>query len=296
MYLKRATTIDEQIAILRNRGLVIANEQKAKEHLLDIGYFRLGFYCFPFEKDYPQKVNRTHIYNEGTIFEDVVKLYYFDFDLRNLLMRYINRIEINFRTYLTYSVSNKYKDSPTWFADPAIMNIQYANTFETRVYDETFRNTPVIKRHHQHHINDKYAPAWKTIEFMTFGSILKLYSNLRSDIIKSGIARYYGIKSVNVFLNYMETIKVIRNTCAHGGVLFDISLPLSIKNGPAGLLDGTNKNKLKGAILVISYILRQISENRADEMGLKIDQLFNSDNHTQLVKEIIEKCSGYKIM
>lgn len=122
MYLKRATTIDEQIAILRNRGLIIANEQKAKEHLLDIGYFRLGFYCFPFEKDYPQKVNRTHIYNEGTIFEDVVKLYYFDFDLRNLLMRYINRIEINFRTYLTYSVSNKYKDSPTWFADPAIMN------------------------------------------------------------------------------------------------------------------------------------------------------------------------------
>lgn len=264
--------------------------------MLDIGYFRLGFYCFPFEKDYPQKVNRTHIYNEGTIFEDVVKLYYFDFDLRNLLMRYINRIEINFRTYLTYSVSNKYKDSPTWFADPAIMNIQYANTFETKVYDETFRNTPVIKRHHQHHINDKYAPAWKTIEFMTFGSILKLYSNLRSDIIKSGIARYYGIKSVNVFLNYMETIKVIRNTCAHGGVLFDISLPLSIKNGPAGLLDGTNKNNLKGAILVISYILRQISENRADEMGLKIDQLFNSDNHTQLVKEIIEKCSGYKIM
>lgn len=122
MYLKRATTIDEQIAILRNRGLIIANEHKAKEHLLDIGYFRLGFYCFPFEKDYPQKVNRTHIYNEGTIFEDVVKLYYFDFDLRNLLMRYINRIEINFRTYLTYSVSNKYKDSPTWFADPAIMN------------------------------------------------------------------------------------------------------------------------------------------------------------------------------
>ena len=33
-------------------------------------------------------------------------------------MKYINRIEINFRTYLTYFVSNKYNESPTWFVDP----------------------------------------------------------------------------------------------------------------------------------------------------------------------------------
>lgn len=211
-------------------------------------------------------------------------------------MKYINRIEINFRTYLTYFVSNKYIDSPTWFADPAVMNAQYANTFETKVYDETFKATPIIKRHHQHHINDKFAPAWKTIEFMTFGSILKLYSNLKSEIIKSQIAKHYGIKSVNVFLNYMETIKVIRNTCAHGGVLFDISLPLSIKNGPAGILDNNQKNNLKGAILVITYILKQISENRANEMETQISQLLSRNKDRKPVKEIIEKCSGYKII
>lgn len=197
-------------------------------------------------------------------------------------------------THHLYAVHG-HKDSPTWFADPAIMNSKYANTFETKVYDEAFRNTPVIKRHHQYHKDDKYAPAWKTIEFMTFGSILKLYANLKSDIIKSDVARHYHIKSVNVFLNYMETIKVIRNTCAHGGVLFDISLPLSIKNGPAGLLDGNNKNNLKGAMSVISYILSQISENRANELELKMKQLFHSDGQTQLVRNVIEKCSGYKI-
>lgn len=296
MYLKRATTIDEQIAILRNRGIIISNEEKAKENLLDIGYFRLGFYCFPFEKDYPLKDNRTHVYKERTIFENIVKLYYFDYDLRNLLMKYINRIEINFRTYLTYFVSNQYKDSPTWFADPAIMNNQYANSFESKVYDDTFRATPIIKRHHQHHINDKFAPAWKTVEFMTFGSILKLYSNLKSEIVKSQIAKYYGIKSVNVFLNYMETIKVIRNTCAHGGVLFDISLPLSIKNGPAGVLDNNQKNNLKGAMLVISYILRQISENRANEMEMQIRTLLDSTKGIPPVNDIIDRCSGYKII
>lgn len=296
MYLKRATTIDEQIAILRERGIIITNEDKARENLLDIGYFRLGFYCFPFEKDYPSKENRKHVYKQGTIFENIVQLYYFDCDLRNLLMKYINRIEINFRTYLTYFVSNKYKDSPTWFADPTVMNTQYANTFEVKVYNETFKANPIIKRHHSHHINDKFAPAWKTIEFMTFGSILKLYSNLKSEIVKSQIARYYGIKSVNVFLNYMETIKVIRNTCAHGGVLFDISLPLSIKNGPAGILNNNQKNNLEGAMLVIAYILKQVSENRANEMQNQIQQLLDHNKSYKSVKEIIETCSGYKII
>lgn len=294
MYLKRATTIDEQIAILKERGILISNEIKAKETLLDIGYFRLGFYCFPFEEGYPNKDNRTHSYVKGTDFEDVVRLYYFDCDLRGLIMRYINRIEINFRTYLTYFVSNKYSESPTWFADPVVMNSRYANSFESYVYDETFKAIPIIKRHHKHYINDKYAPAWKTIEFMTFGSIIKLFDNLKSEFVKSEIARHYGIRSIKTFVNYMETIKVIRNTCAHGGVLFDISLPLSIANGPAGTLTGSQKNNLEGALLVVSYVLRQISGNRADEMEVQIGQLIESNKSYKPVKHVLEKCSGLK--
>lgn len=41
---KKATTIDEQVQILQDRGMVIDDLKKAKEHLLDIGYYRLGFY------------------------------------------------------------------------------------------------------------------------------------------------------------------------------------------------------------------------------------------------------------
>ena len=34
------------------------DEEKAKENLLDIGYYRLGFYFFPFEVTYPQLKKR----------------------------------------------------------------------------------------------------------------------------------------------------------------------------------------------------------------------------------------------
>lgn len=35
------------------------NEEKAKEILLDIGYYRLGFYWFPYERTYPAKNDRN---------------------------------------------------------------------------------------------------------------------------------------------------------------------------------------------------------------------------------------------
>ena len=47
--MKTAKTIDEQIEILRSHGIIVNDECKAKEILHDIGYYRLGFYFFPFE-------------------------------------------------------------------------------------------------------------------------------------------------------------------------------------------------------------------------------------------------------
>lgn len=45
--MKPATTIEQQIEILEKRGMTIPDKQKASEILLDIGYFRLGFYFVP---------------------------------------------------------------------------------------------------------------------------------------------------------------------------------------------------------------------------------------------------------
>ena len=99
-----ATTITDQIQKLKDRGMVFqCDEEKVKEHLLDIGYYRLGFYWKPFE------IDETHNFSEGTKFDDVITLYYLDVDLRNILNKYLTRLEINFRTKLVYFVSNRFK-------------------------------------------------------------------------------------------------------------------------------------------------------------------------------------------
>ena len=77
---KKATNTLDQINKLKSRGMILDYEdQKIKEFLLNIGYYRLGFYWYPFEKE------GSHNFNEGTKFSDIIKLYYLDVDLRNIL-------------------------------------------------------------------------------------------------------------------------------------------------------------------------------------------------------------------
>lgn len=270
---KSATTIDQQLDLLKSRGLTVNDEDKAREILLDIGYYRLGFYLFPFEKSYPELRNRTHEYIKGASFEDAVNLYYFDFDLRLLLMRYLNRIEIAFRTSLIYNLSNKYNSNPVWFVSPGVVNRPYAYEFEYKVYTSDFKRNPIIHRHHQNNPNDRFAPAWKTLEFMTFGAIMKLYEQLKDRDDKIFIAQEFGIRQVVTFESYIHTIRQVRNACAHGLLLYDIRLTRRINRGPARQTPQESGNII-GALRVIKYVMEQVSANRAAELSGSIKSLY----------------------
>lgn len=270
---KPATTIDEQLDLLKTRGLAIQDEDKAREILLDIGYYRLGFYLFPFEKSYPQLRNRTHEYIDGATFEDAVNLYYFDFDLRLLLTRYLTRIEIAFRTALIYNLSNKYSPNSVWFISPSVVSRSYARDFENKVYTADFKRNPIIQRHHQKNPNDRFAPSWKTLEFMTFGAVMKLYEQLKERDDKILITQKLGIRQVVTFESYMHTIREVRNACAHGHLLYDLRLPRRINRGPAHITPQESGN-IVGALRVIRYMMAQISTKRADDLSASVKSLY----------------------
>lgn len=289
----KATLVNEQIALLKSRGMEIEDEEKAKECLLDIGYFRLGFYWFPFEITYPRNIKRNHNFKDGTKFDYAVKLYYFDFDLRNLFLRYISRIEINFRTTLIYHVSNTYKDNPYWYVDPDIINKTTIDSNEYQKALNDLQKEALIKLDRKAHKNRAFAPAWKALEFMSFGTIIKIYDGLKNPKLQSDISRVYGMSSPTQFSNYMNTIRKLRNYCAHGKVLFDINLDVAISSGPLGYL-GNNKSTLFGMYLVFKYLLGKISSNRVKEMELDLIKAFKRIPYNE-VNDIISSNSGMSI-
>ncbi|WP_116790308.1 Abi family protein [Flavobacterium psychrotrophum] len=282
-----ATNIKEQIQKLSDRGMELDYEEdKIKEILLDIGYYRLGFYWNPFEKD------DQHNFKEGTKFSNVVELYYLDVDLRSIIIKYLNRIELNFRTKLIYYVSNKYKSSPTWFINPKVISNEYIAKFND-YYDYDFiNNNKQIKNHHLKY--GPYAPAWKTLEFFTFGSILKTFKCLKEDDIKQRISEVYGVKNIQKFINLFETIVYVRNCCAHSSVLFDLNLPKSISAFAEIKFNGHERHNLDSCIKVILFILGNVSTSRKDEMEKLLNDLFLKYSTNDFVKNIIETKIGHK--
>lgn len=290
--MKYATTIDEQIQRLKDRGLIIGDEDKAKEVLLDIGYYRFGSYLFPYELTYPSKKDRTHRLKTPIHFEDALDLYYFDSDLRMLLLRYITRIEINLRTYITYYVSNHYKNSPCWFVDNSFMQPNFIDSFNTEIYTEKFKKHPVISDHHKKYPKDTYAPAWKTLEHMTFGAVFQLFLSIKDKNIQSAIARHYNVEKLTIFASYFNTIRYLRNQCAHGDVLFDMKLATPLKSGPAGRFNSFTNSNIIGAIEVVKYFLKQISKHRYQDFRKQLDNLLDSvENDT--VAEILNDITGF---
>lgn len=290
--MKFASTIEEQLQKLKDRGLIIENEDKAKEVLLDIGYYRFGSYLFPYELTYPSKKNRTHTLKNPTHFEDALDLYYFDSDLRMLLLRYITRIEINLRTYITYYVSNLYKNKPCWFVDKTVMDSDFVESFDTEIYTDKFKKHPVISDHHKKYPDDVYAPAWKTVEHMTLGAIYQMFLSISDKNVQSAISKHYGIEKLTIFTSYFNVIRYLRNQCAHGDVLFDMKLATPLKSGPAGQFNSFTNSNIIGSIEVVKFFLKQISVHRYDDFCRQLDALLDGVEN-DIVAEILNDVTGF---
>lgn len=276
--MKKATTIEEQIEKLRSRGMSIGTEERAREVLLDVGYYRLGFYWFPMERSYPRKDNRSHVFKPGTTFDKSVRLYEFDKELRQLLSSYLHDIEVNLRTKVIYHVSNKHKDNPCWFADGDVVMGPFISSFE-RKYREEIRNNDVISRHHAKYPDCVYAPSWKTLEYVSFGDLIRLIDSLKDEETRRENFAYYGFRDETSFPNYIDVIRQLRNDCAHGHSLFDLRLYRSLRAGKFKKVlkgdQGDLWSNLNGVLLVIQYFLFYLPGNKGVQFMKDVKRLMN---------------------
>lgn len=98
---KEEKTFDEQIDILKSRGLIINDKEDAKFVLSNVNYYRFTAYLLSFKND-------DGSYKEGTTFEEVYDIYRFNKEFRILLTDLLGSIEIAFRTYIGYTLAIKH--------------------------------------------------------------------------------------------------------------------------------------------------------------------------------------------
>lgn len=271
IYNKNAFTIDEHIAQLQERGLVIADKVLAAHYLSHVSYYRLAGYWWPMQADKAQ-----HKFKENSKFEDVIHLYNFDRELRILIFDAIEKIEISLRTKLIYHLSHEF--DPWWFQNIAIFQDSGA-LIETlaNLKEEIERSKDIfIKEHKKRYKEDlRFPPAWKSLEMTSFGSLSKLYGNLKNTIrSKDTIAEELGAVNHTYLPSWLQSIAQIRNYCAHHSRLWNKNLPGTPKilsRPPHRWLDDvpTDTQKLYLHLCIIRYMLNIIAPENSFALKMK---------------------------
>lgn len=229
---KPAHSLDQQLELLRQRELLIPDENKARHYLNNISYYRLSAYTRPFY--IPQE--QSHRFRHGTEFDHVLNLYIFDRELRLHLLNAIERIEVALRAQMTNILAEHYGAHGYTNAD--IFDDRYNHTWlmnklikETESRDvETF-----IEHYRSKYPNaPKQPPIWMAMELLTFKEVSRLFSALRHTKDTQRLSQYFGWPNT-VLRSWFRSLSDLRNLCAHHNRVWNRefgSFPLTPRKTP----------------------------------------------------------------
>jgi len=209
--MKNPTTFEEQLQLMKSRGLIIDNEDRCTDFLRSINYYRLTAYLLPFRQS-------DDTYLPGTAFEKVQQIYDFDRRLRSLLFSVIEEIELFLRIQLAYYSAHTH--GAIGYLDEAHYNTRHNHdklmqTVETAIKNN--KNSLVVK-HHDATYGGKF-PIWVIIDFFSIGNLSYFYSDLLVEG-KKHIAKEIFKTSYPYLDSWMKCITVLRNRCAHYSRLY----------------------------------------------------------------------------
>lgn len=241
--LKPATTFDEQLNKIKERGCIIGDEEWAKDVLKQINYYRLTAYFLPYKEP-------DETYAEGTTFNNMYRTYEFDRKLRHLLFTTIEEIEIMLRAQLSYYHAHKY-GALGYENEENFNNWHNHEKFINQIKDDIERNKNKLSvKHHNKFYGGKF-PIWVVIELFTVGQLSIFYSDMiRSD--KKTIAKdLYKTTDTNM-TSWLKCLTELRNNCAHYSRLYNNRL-VSVPATPKGFSYSLGK-EVFDYILVLKFL------------------------------------------
>ena len=229
-YTKPATSIDEQIALLKARGLICSDEDLVRRWLVTVGYYRLSAYWLPYEKPPPAGKTRSKTFSAGTQFESIVDIYTFDRQLRLLVTEAIERIEIALRSSWTHRLA--LAGGPHAHMNAEFFSSGWSHARRVAgMAERAEQSAEVFIAHYKEKYTAPYMPPlWAVTELMTFGELSKWVSATSDPSIGSAVAKDLGLPTRETLDGVIQAIAYVRNICAHHGRLWNRRLVKRIPN------------------------------------------------------------------
>jgi len=216
---KSFKTLEEQIDILKDRGLKVNDEESAKSILFKENYFFLNGY-----RHLLADKNIKNRFLEGSTFDELYSIFKFDRQIRNIFFKNILIVENNMKSIISYQLSKKYGYREKEYLNPDNytqdnLKIRQVNDLLSKIK----RQVRVNGRNHSatlHYLdNYGYVPLWIMVKVLSFGIIAEFYTILKSGD-RTAIANVYSI-SPETLADYLSILSNFRNLCAHEDILYD---------------------------------------------------------------------------
>jgi len=264
-YTKPSLRVDQQIDLLKNRGVSINNREKAERFLTYHNYYYVSGYVYYFEI---KGQVRTHKLSKPVSFDDIITLVLFDQELRELCFNAVQSIEIAVRSSIARNLSLIHGAFCLEKAELFKNGTEHAALMDKINQSLSEHNREAFITHYSNKYTEHIPPVWVVIEILTFGAISRLYSNLKNEL-QIHIAADFGIDH-HILVSWLKAITELRNTCAHHSRLWNkvfVNYPKIIKKDRSFPVMQNRVSRLGSFIPLINHMLNVISEKQDWQMN-----------------------------
>ena len=274
IYDKPFLSYKEQISLLKKRGMSFKNEDLALDLLERVSYYRLSSYWHIFLDNEQDK-----IFKKNTDFNIVFELYEFDVKLRKIVMSELGNIEAAVRSKIVDTMSLSYGsfwlEQENLFSDSE----KYKSTMSI-IKNEISRSKEKFIAYFKEEFSNEIPPAFMVMETISFGTLSKLYENLRLPRDKQKISLFFGL-SGRIFGSWLHSLSYTRNICAHHARLWNQKLGISPKEPKSQevskiwLENSSNREYVYIILSIIVYLLNTINLKHSHSFKQELKKLFS---------------------
>lgn len=228
---KPFTTVENQIAILKSRGIQFDDEEYAKKMLYKIGYYNL----INAYKNLFLARSAPETFVSDTKFEYFVVAHDLDFAYRQIILARIIGIENSLKSIIAYEFAQKY--GATGYNDIANFKsrgqndvVRLQTTIQKMIrkaLNSGLRNSPSYDCVLHHKQNHGEIPIWVLFRILYLGQFALFYECLTDDLkntICANISDKFEVMITRRDLyNYLKILEVMRNVCAHGQRVYNFT-------------------------------------------------------------------------
>ena len=229
-YSKPYLALPDQLNLLKQRGLQVADDAAAEECLHRNGYYRLSAYWYPFREIIAGQ--RSDTFLKDSRFEDAVRLYDFDKRFKFLLLDALERVEIAVRAEIALLLGRR---DPFAYTRPNLLHPRFVSTptpsGRTRYqnwldkFDEQVRRSKdeFILHYERQYGSRSPLPIWIAVELWDFGLLSHFFGGLQIRD-REAVARSFSVPDWQLMESWLRCLNYVRNVIAHHGRLWNLNL------------------------------------------------------------------------